>query len=169
MKKHILRFVLPLIGITLLNTGQAQARQPHYSHQHGAVHAAHRFEKAAKHMHHHLHHTLGRDYLTKSARKLFRAAKRYRRALEYHQPSRYQRRQFEELAARFHDFRGEYYDANLPQSRRTRQGIRRLKRSFQDLRYEARHSRYSYRRHSRFRDDYRRRQSSDVAVLDDAP
>lgn len=172
MKKYVSRFVLPLIGITLLSMGQAQARQSHHSHHQGVVHAAYQFEKAAKHMHRYLHHTLGRDYLTNSARKLTRNAKRYRRALEHGASYRSQRRQFEELAARFREFHSEYRHAYLPESRRTHRAIRRLSESFWELRHEtrhARHHRYRYRRLPGYRGEHRRWPSRDLAVLDDSP
>ncbi len=172
MKKYVLRFVLPLIGITLLSMGQAQARQSYHPHHPGVVHAAYQFEKSAQHMHRYLYHTLGRAYLAKSARQLTRAAKHYRRVLERREPYRYQQRQFEELAARFHDFRSEYRHAYVPESRRTYQAIRRLNGSFRDLRNETRHARHHrdrYRSHGSYRRDHQRWPSSDVAVLEDSP
>ncbi len=172
MSKYVLKFVLPLFGIALLSIGQAQARQFDHSHHPGVVHAAYQFEKSAKQMHRYLYRTLGRAYLTKSARELIHAARHYRRTLENYEPYRYQRRKFAELAARFHDFRGEYRHAYLPQSRRTYRAIRRLHQSFRDLRYETRHTRHrrlTYRSRGNHRRDYRRWPSSDIAVLDDSP
>ncbi len=172
MKKYVLRFVLPVIGIALLSIGQAQARQSYQSQHQGVEHAAYRFEKSAKHMHRYLYDTLGRAYLTKSARKLIRAAKHYRRALKHHEPYRYQRRQFAELAARFRDFRSEYRHAYLPESRRTHQAIRRLNASFRDLRHETRHAghhRAQYRSRGSYRGDHQRWPRGDFAVLEDSP
>lgn len=172
MKTQVLRFFLPIIGITLLTMGQAQARQSHYLRHSGVVQAAYQFEKSAKLMQRYLYHTLGRAYLTKSAHRLSRAARRYRHALERHEPYRYQRRQFQELADRFHDFRSEYRYADLPESRRGHRAMRRLNRSFRDLRHETRHARdrrYQDRSHGRYRRDYQSWSGSDVAVLDDSP
>lgn len=167
MNKHVSRFVLPLIGITLLSMGQAHARQSYYSQHRCVVHAAYQFEKSAKHMHRYVYHTLGRAYLTKSARKLIHAAKHYRYALRHHQSYRYQRRQFEELTALFRDFRREYRHAHLPESRRTHQAIGRLIRSFRDLKHETSHARHC--RRGSYRSDHQRWPSSDVAVFDDSP
>ncbi len=172
MKTYVIRFVLPLIGTTLLGMGQAEARQSHLPNHQRVAQAADDFEQAAEHMHHHLHHILGRAHLTKSARKLIRAARLYRRALEPHAPRRHQRRLFEELAAGFHDFRSQYRYTYLPGSHRTHQALRRLQGSFRDLRRETRHARrhrYQYRSYGGGRKDYPWWPNKGVVVLDDSP
>ncbi len=172
MKRLIVGFILPLIGISLFSIGRAEARQFDDSHHRGVLHAAYRFEKAAKHMHRQLRHALGRDELTWSARGLARAAKQFRHALEHGEPYRYQRRQFRRLTARFQDFRHQYRHAYLPEWRPADRAIRRLRRAFRDLRYETHHARdhrRSYRRSGRELGDYRPWLNSDVALVEDSP
>ncbi len=139
--------LLPLLGIMLIATGTVQARPADRDIPWGLLDAADNFAQATGNMHHLLRHAAGRSPATRAARRLVRAARHYRRAVERGRSWRHLRKRFEDLRYDLREFRHEYRHADVPTSRRHHRARRRLKRAFDDLRvalHQARHDAHRY-------------------------
>ena len=174
MKKLATSFALPFAAVLLLTMGQAQAREYYHSHHDELVSAARQFEQAATTMDRVLRHVRGKAYAAKSARRLSRAARQYRRDLDHRMSYRDLRGEFANLAAYFHDFRHDYQQTNRAHTRRANKAVQWLADSFRDLHHEVRsagHQKWKYRWYGKRSNEYqkRRRDGRDIAVIDYAP
>ena len=174
MKKLVTNFALPFAAVLLLTMGQAQAREYYHPHHDELVTAARQFERATRTVDRVLRDTRGKSYVTKSARRLSRAARQYRRDLDHRMSYRDQRGEFENLAAYFQDFCHAYRQTNRTHTRRANEAVRWLAHSFRDFNHEVRFAGYrkgKYRWYGKRSNEYqkRRRDGRDIAVIDYAP